>query len=353
MGRFAILCLLLGACGFSAHVGSSAGDDAGLDPDALGKPADWPKRRKLTIDNTGIGALTNFPLAVQLSNLRIDYTATKARGADVRIGDATSTFYPYEIESWDPAGVSIVWVRVPAIAANATTELWLYYGNPNAIDAQTPAAVWDTDYVGVWHMANGTDASGRLSGSANNGGVALPGRLGSALLFSTADAHVDTTSTEYLAKWTVEAWMKPTNPGTTQNGASAIVSGYPNYMLLWGCNDSAFCKKVMYQGSQTATHVAGYDGPLATWTHITGRYDGATLKGYISGVESGTETTSDAPLTMTVSAKIGSRMDLAGDFIGAIDEVRISRVARSLDYIRANVRSQSDAYVTYGPEEAN
>jgi len=65
------------------------------------------------------------------------------------------------------------------------------------------------------------------------------------------------------------------------------------------------------------------------------------------------EMTNDTPMGTTATAKIGTRMDLQGYFNGAIDEVRISRIARPTDYIVATDRSTRDTYVTYGPELPN
>jgi len=82
-------------------------------------------------------------------------------------------------------------------------------------------------------------------------------------------------------------------------------------------------------------------------------FDGVSLRSYIAGVQAGSESTNDTPLATPQTAKIGLHADNTGPFTGMIDEVRISRVARSLDFIRAHVRSTSDAYLTYGPEEPN
>lgn len=341
--------LLLVGCGFSTQLGDGRQDDAGIDAQIV-SPA-WMFKRKLTIDNTNIGALTAFALAVHLDGTRIRYAATKAQGADVRVGDAAGNFLPYEIERWDPAGTSILWVRVPAIPANATTDLWLYYGNAMAADAQDAPAVWDADYVGVWHMADGADATGH-NASTNNGATVTAGKIGSALQFAGADAHVDTMSTDHLTRWTIELWMNPAS-NASATGATSLISRFPNYMLLWSCNTATFCKKVMYDGNVSGTYNAGFDATVGAWTHVVGRYDGVAVRSYVDGVESGSMTTTDTPMSTAVTAKIGSRMDLQGDFVGAIDEVRISRVARSVDYLRAHVRSTSDTYVMYGAEQAS
>src|SRR4029453_12282439 len=95
----------------------------------------WWKRSgsggdRLTLNWTGIGeALTDFPILVRLDPSRIDYSAVQPNGADLRFIDADGvTVLNYEIATWNPNGVSTVWVKVPRVEANSTTDyVWLYY----------------------------------------------------------------------------------------------------------------------------------------------------------------------------------------------------------------------------------
>ena len=345
------LVAVLSACGFSQQLGGpAAGDDVPGDA----RVVEWAKKRKLTIDNPYPTTFTKFGLALHLDATRINYSATKTGGADVRIGDASGNFYPYEIEQWNPAGTSIIWVGVPTITASTQTDIWLYYGNPNATDAQNAEAVWDTDYVGVWHLGDERDSTGRLA-STNSGGTPMPGRIGNAMSFGGGNQHVDTKSTEHLTRWTVELWLNPTNAGNTANGSAPPLSRFPNYTVLWGCNTATFCKTVMFNSdaAQTQTFFVNFDAGVGTWTHIAGRYDGATIRSFINGLQSMQANSTATPQNTANSTKIGDHADLSGNYIGLVDEVRISRTARSLDFIGAHAKSTADALVTYGPEEAN
>jgi biopolymer transport protein ExbB len=354
--RGVLVTVVLWGCSFQHGKLPSDGGGDGTMGSGDGRPPDavspeWAFRRTLTIDNAGNGALSDFAIAVILDGTRITYGATAAQGADLRFTDASSTGLAYEIERWDPAGRSIVWVRVPSIPAGATTTITMHYGNPMATPGANPAAVWDNDFTGVWHLVDGHDSTGR-STSSNMGATSIPGQIGPALDFSGAAQYVDTGNSDHLTRWTIEAWMNPAT-ASAATGASSVISRFPNYMILWSCNGVTFCHKVMYDGSAAFTHVADYTVAVGAWSHVVGRYDGASLRAYVAGTMVGQELTTDTPTTTTVTAKIGTRMDLLGDFDGGIDEVRISRVARSEDYIRAQVRSTTDAYITYGAEQAN
>jgi hypothetical protein len=117
--------------------------------------AGFTKRRRLTFDNSSRGSsLLDFPVLVVLDGGWFDYSQTQDAGQDLRFfDDDGSTPLPYEIEEWNEAGTSYVWVKVPQIDANSDTDfIWMYYGDPTAVDDQDPPGVWTAGYVAVWHL---------------------------------------------------------------------------------------------------------------------------------------------------------------------------------------------------------
>jgi len=353
--------LLLAACKFTPGEfggGSGSGSDGGtLDGDGAVVMADaapdtitpdWAYRRVITINNAGLGALADFTVLVTLDATKIRYTA---QGADLRFADSGGTPLAYEIETWNTSGSSYVWVRIPAIAANTTTTFQMFYGNPNATDAQMAAQTWDASYAGVWHLVDAHDSTTQ-NASTNVGGTATTGQVGGALAFDGANHYVDTGEADNLSRWTIEAWMKPA-AAAAATGAQSVLSRFNNYMILWSCANATFCSTVMYQGSQTATHYAGYTATVNQWSYIVGRYNGSSLTAVTNGTNSNNSGTNDDPISEAATAKIGSRQDLAGDFVGSVDEVRISTIGRSNDYIQAQYKSMNGTYLTIGGELAN
>jgi biopolymer transport protein ExbB len=105
----------------------------------------WTQRQQLTFNNNfaGSASLTDFPVLIALNSGNIDYAQTAAGGADLRFLSANVSPLSYEIESWNPAGNSYVWVKIPQINANSSTDsIWMYYGNAAAPAGQNTAAVW-------------------------------------------------------------------------------------------------------------------------------------------------------------------------------------------------------------------
>ena len=43
--------------------------------------------------------------------------------------------------------------QIPTLSYNGDTTIYMYYGNPSVYEAtERPAGVWDSNYVGVWHL---------------------------------------------------------------------------------------------------------------------------------------------------------------------------------------------------------
>jgi len=91
----------------------------------------WKYRRKITIDNTGGGALTNYQQLVEL-DASFSYSNTQTDGDDIRFtsSDGTTILAYWEESYASPSGR--FWVKVPSIAANSTTDIYMYYGNVTA-----------------------------------------------------------------------------------------------------------------------------------------------------------------------------------------------------------------------------
>src|SRR5262249_27583209 len=59
----------------------------------------------------------------------------------------------------------------PPLSTTADTVLYVYYGNTTAANQQNRAGVWDSNYVGVWHLNEGTAPA--ADSTANNKNAAI------------------------------------------------------------------------------------------------------------------------------------------------------------------------------------
>ena len=128
---------------------------------------------------TGSETLTNFPMLVRLDATNVpgfSYAQMAfSNGADLRFTDANGVELSYEIESWNPGGTSLVWVKVPSLVKGGS--ILAYWGNSTATATTTPDAVsglamWlkadalslaDGATVSTWTDSSGNSRNATLS----------------------------------------------------------------------------------------------------------------------------------------------------------------------------------------------
>ncbi|KKU82931.1 MAG: hypothetical protein UY09_C0001G0005 [Parcubacteria group bacterium GW2011_GWA2_47_8] len=340
----------------------------------------WQYRRKLTINNSAsTETLTNFPLLVPLNSSRVTYANTQDAGQDLRFTDANGQLLDHEIENWNEAGTSNVWVKIPSITAASIGEyIYVYYGNPSAGDAQNAQGVWNSNYKMVQHLPNGTTLTandstsnanhGTLPGGANNP-TATTGQINGAAAFASASSQyinsVGAVSSfsfiQNTGVFTNEIWAKLTNNTATQETSyfsNTPTSAEKGFFFVW--NNTAGTKlveMVIVRGggvvinSKTASNAVTDNN----WHYIVASGNGTNVFFYIDGVQqTGTNTIgtlSSGDSTRQLNIGRWPYTTPAGYFDGSLDEVRISNTARSAEWIEASYKSGVDTMLTYNSEE--
>jgi hypothetical protein len=116
----------------------------------------WSHRIPVVIDGSAFGAtLTDQPVPVRLASDPDLAALALADGADIVVTDGDAvTRLDHEIERFDETtGELVAWVRVPQVEAGVDELLYLYVGNPTAVDQQDAEGVFDATTEGVWHLA--------------------------------------------------------------------------------------------------------------------------------------------------------------------------------------------------------
>jgi autotransporter-associated beta strand protein len=316
----------------------------------------------------GKGTLTDFPALVKLTTANTDsYSGflDTTDGYDLRFYDngfLDGTPLDYEIETFDDSGDSYIWVKVPTFTQN--TSIWAAWGEDATQQASTTnGVVWDSDFKAVWHMGEATglalDATANDHDATSKGGTpssTSSGRIGPANDFVDAEGDYmmvpSNTHTDFrvVGQMTVSAWVY----NHTHSGDEHIVGTYDRgfYMYLDG-ND-----KLRYQNNSSGS-TSDTEVPDNEWTHVAVVYDEnnptSTRDGafYINGVAVGDlvdiREQNDAD-HLTIGAGGNDRRSGSYYFDGLIDEVRISRTARSAEWLYACSMNQGshDAFVSYG-----
>ena len=91
--------------------------------------------------------------------------------------------------------------------------------------------------------------------------------------------------------------------------------------------------------------------PMSEWVHVVHAYDGTKASLYVNGVLDHTAGSNDMKIPDTSSFYIGGWNQVSGtyDFDGNIDEVRISKVARSADWVKLSYENQRPMQTLVGP----
>jgi hypothetical protein len=319
----------------------------------------WLRRKKITFNNTtaNIGTtsevLTNYPVLIKLTNSNFDFTKAKSDGSDVRFTDSDgATLLNYEIEKWDSVNLlASIWVKVPQIDIESTTDnIYMYFGNSGASDAQNKTGVWDSNFVGVYHLKEDpSGASPQILDSttyANNGstvgamtsGDIVNGQLGTALDFDGNDAivvpnHASLSGMNYL---TQEAWVY-----MRSFAGGPVVMGKNNSYDLYMNGGSG----TLYTDYKSAS---GGSVPQNTWAQIVMTYNGTNPKLYINGALVVTGGATSGAITISSTPfEIGRWASVTEYVNGLIDESRVSTVARSAAWLAVSYKQGMGSFNTY------
>lgn len=340
-------------------------------------PADWYDaqfltRKKITFANAASTEnLTNFPVKVTFNSSNIDYTKTKNAGEDIRFTDSDGrTLLSHEIERWNEAGNSEVWVKVPQIDAGSNTDyIYVYYNNSTAADGQNRADVWSNNYRSVWHLSESpTGASPQFKDSTSNNnhgtaqggmtsGQSIAGVIGNGVQLDGSNDYISTASLiNNPQNLTIETWFH------TSSAAGRKIVGFERSQT----GSSTNYDRHLWIGTDGILRSGANDGTAdiamgtatrhnSTWHYAAATIDDANnnLRLYENGTLSRTIANNNAEIFngyWRIGAFRLGGWPQGGDgyFPGRVDEVRISSAVRSASWINAQYRSMGSSFNTFG-----
>ncbi len=255
--------------------------------------------------------------------------------------------------------------------------IYIAYGDsgistdPNLDATYGATSVWDINYIGVYHLPDGTTLSANDSTSnANNLSItnvtATTGQIDGGGAFSGTTPYLSKTNNSTLnfttPGVTMEAWINPTNNGTYMTilakGTPARTYTYFTTPPVGGVITSIFvdCWGAGAPGAVAISPSISY----GVWTHVavTAPFSGfgtpVTATVYVNGVSAGTGSLTPAS-TNNTSLYIGAENTNGFPFAGSMDEHRLSNSIRSADWLLTGVNNQSSpsTFYTMGNETLN
>jgi hypothetical protein len=300
---------------------------------------------------------------IKLNSSVISYADTLAAGADIRftLSDHT-TLLKYEIESWNAAGDSFVWVKVPSLLASTNTVIYMYYNNTSAIDAQDAANTW-VSFSGIWNMkkssSNYIDSTGSGKTGTPVGTVTdLTGPIGNAISVASSSIDVGYDLALIIGKTsTLSFWVKTSVVGSTNSYASPGITGIEQ---SGGANDIFFgwvdnTGKIGVSAGNGATAKSNFVVNDNSWRHVTmsrNETSGA-VKFYINGVLNGTGTSETGTKSLSFS-KFGLMGNSGGGplyFTGSMDGIRLKNFIETDARIKAEYKFSTQSNTTFGSIE--
>jgi biopolymer transport protein ExbB len=324
-----LLCAIVAAC--------SGGHATAPRPTHASPRPGWGARVALAIDVHASQPLVDFPVPIRITPDRIDLRRVATDGHDLRFSDAAGVDLPFEIESLTPSHGAVIWVRIAELSG--PTRLTMYFDNPHApyLDGSESRAVWRAGFAGVFHcVEDGVDSSPAGEATGVVGTNPAQGVFGDAFYFATKKVDALTATIAPLAgDRTLCAWVRPDGVD-----GSARIAGANGFALE---RDRA--------GLRCNTALAPNALAIDAWRFACCVHHAGIDMVFVDGIATGRPGHSSDSVPAT-AFEVGGRHEdpPAKRFAGTIDEVRMSRVARTPAWLAAEAATKGEL-VTFGAVE--
>jgi len=325
---------------------------------------EWTFRKEITLDSSATGAniagnAADVPVLIRLHLGNFGYFAdTKPDGSDLRfVAGDDKTPLKYHVERYDPTNnLAFVWVKIPKLAGGANPDkLFLYYGNQKAPAGADAAGTYDASQVLVYHF-EGEGAPKDSTAFANQASAstaqANPASLiGAGLKFDgKGTVTVPSTASMRIVRdkgATLSAWVRIEAP---QSDATVFEIADQNHALTLAIDGIKVVTRLRSGNNAVAMAQSSDILVAGQWHHLAISTTSNRLVLYVDGVE-----LASTPVEL---ADIAGAMTLGGSasgsnlLTGELDELQISNVARSAEWIQAAARSQGQEapLVVYGSD---
>ena len=313
----------------------------------------WTVRKKIEITPiTGAAPTEETVALLRLHGGNFLFASSRPDGSDLRLlADDGETELPFHLERWDALmNEAFLWVRLPALKADAPSTIWLYYGNAEATAAEfQPKDTFGDGARLVYHFTEGAGAPRDFSGNENSpteattvteGALIGPG----VVLFGTSGLEIPgSDSLNWAAgdELTLTTWIKPSAHGTNavllkrEENGNAFVLGVSDGVPYLEATDT----------SGTVRTTAGEPISVGSWRHLAVVASADKIDLFLDGQAYGTVAKPMPALTSAIV--MGSDPATGGGFAGEVDELRIQAGALPSEQLRFQAINAS------GSEQAN
>ncbi|MEQ8323202.1 MAG: DUF2341 domain-containing protein [Vicingaceae bacterium] len=342
--------------------------------------------KSITIDHNNVSGgtvLKDFPLLVSVTDNDLRTVANggnveNGNGFDIVFVDDNGVPLAHQIEKYNAtSGNFIAWVKIPSLFPSVNTNITMYYGNTAVSGDPSSTQVWDNNYQAVWHLHDDfNDGTSVGNDGTNSGSTDAAGFIGDGQSFdgsndfifrtdANLNGNIPSLSSGSPDEFTLSGWIyidaiNVRRPLLSKQGIGPGTDRGFVFMM----EDDNRLKAELFKNNVSGDRTEVYSTAtlnINTWYYISMTYEFVTdgtseCYLYIDGVNDGSTTTSVGPIVAN-----GRDLDIGRYYWngstnyyhdGLIDEVRISDVVRSSDWITTEFNNQSDpsTFMSFGPE---
>jgi len=319
----------------------------------------------ITLNTTSLGItsnLTNFPalLSIQDNNLIISNTCTdkvynpNGPNYDFAFVSGGSELY-YQVESYNQTtGTLLVWVQIPSLTYATNNTITFFYGSKSPTVTHNTAFfqnTWASDYLAVFHfnessytgsVTDGTSGGHTGTTSGMTSADLVTGKIGTAYSFNGSSKKITTNAVSVTGTFTLSAWVKL---GATGLDQKVITNQSAGGGTSGGYKLGVYTTNIPESESGIAANRLSTPNPTAfasgAWHYIQSVYTGTSLSTYVDGAQYKILITLNNP-SANPNLYIGvGEGGTTFYFNGTIDEPRVSNVAKSADWIKAEYGDQN------------
>lgn len=311
---------------------------------------EWTLRKKITVDAAAAGitlseATGPVPVLLRLVDGNFKFSDAKSDGTDLRfVMEDDKTLLPFHIEKFDSLmNEAFVWVKIPDLKPGTKTTIWLYYGNTSgkASKAEDAKATYDADTVLVFHFNEQGQPSYDFSGNGNNAqtvGLSSQGSMiGSGLrIDGKTTVTIPSSPTLFWTEGSAMTWSAWVKFGAPKTDAVFFSRHENNKVFLIGADQGVPFVEVTYQSGNVRSNGGAAVAPNS-WHHIAVVATGENIRLFLDGEPYAVAKAALPALSgLAVVGGNGTNnlMSSSAAASGEIDELQISKVARSSGFLK-------------------
>lgn len=311
----------------------------------------WRHRAELIVDASALGSPeADLPVRVHLAaDAPPGMDLADTVGPDLQLVDATGDLLAFDLDHYDPATSADLWVRLSLDPALPNPSIWLYWGNPQAVDAADPDGTWTpSGSVAVWYLEDCDATCPSAVGTATldlDSVTTADGLAGDGIVAAGGDVSWD-LSGRLSVPYSLSLWVKPESSPILEG-----LAGTTEWSLAT-CGDAS-----VGFATQSVAQSCG-SPPLATeaWHHVLwvaeDAYGNTQYTVYVDG-QHDTATFVPAPAVVPTHIDWGSAPSVGvyAPFSGTIDQIQARLGSATQLRARDEWLAGSAALVSFGVVE--